>query len=229
MPTKNKFKPVKPIVYVTKERTTILDRKNININTIGEKGFGLSCIPLQWTLPFIVVSAQLVDEYKNLIAKNQKTDDWLHEWCTRIGTALVKENITGDIIVRSSGCAEGLAQRGDLCSCSGTSTDIFNLLLQCLQDLYSKNNIIHKNIPLVIQQYIKGSIYRGHLSNERRVSAQKRDWTGQIDEYNYIKIHHREWRRSFDINKLSKQSITCSNVKNIKKALEIPATWAAKK
>ena len=76
---------------------------------MGEKAFGLAALPSQWTLPFFVVSDDILDEYRtggnNLLA--------FGSWADSIKDASIACGIQSNdpIIVRSNSHSEGLYER----------------------------------------------------------------------------------------------------------------------
>ena len=232
MSKENTLKPKKSIVYVTSKCIRCLQPSEVTGKVVGEKGLGLSCLPKQWTLPFIVISSQLFKQY-NTEGQDQKT--LIAQWSSIIKEALSKIKIhDGNIIIRSSGCSEGLEQRGKLHSQSGDFNKLSYMLDEYLLKLASYVDINQEIIPLIIQRHIKDLPVKGHLSNERRFYEYKRDWLGQFETHNYntektFTINIRRWRKTLELNDYLESPLLCDSDKNIKSVLEIPAAWATYK
>jgi len=220
----NNFQPQNPIAYIDSTGIRVLEPKNITVKLVGEKAFGLSCIPNKWTLPFIVLSKEFVSN-KNLI-KTLKDE---------IFKALKQINIShpdDHIIIRSSGCFEGLSERGQLYSSSCSLDNIieeFNNLI----DRYSHDQKIDTScIHLIIQKHILLHSEKGHLSNERRLHKDTRDWSYEIerkDENSFHPLSLRNWREELDPYKYENNCLQCNLEQNLRSTLSIISSWATNK
>lgn len=226
------IKPLRSVLYLSETNQTQISGKSITFALVGKKAFGLSCLPAAWTLPFIVVSDKLVSEYKNCPTNKQNT--LLNKWGKRIITALLSEGILEDdlIIVRSSGCLEGLEERGKFHSAQGMMKDIVQTLADCFEKNAADKDWNKQKMPLVIQKCVDRLSAKGHLSNERQWYEEDRDWLGQFEEgiktgNESFEIHLRSWRKETPAP--TKQSIKCNLIANVSEALRIPATWAYNK
>lgn len=222
----NLFKPIHNIIYVTNKSIDTLYPDDITIDFVGEKAFGLSCIPENWTLPFIVISDTFIKEGEVLS----------EAWTKNIYNALDLLNISddNDIIVRSSSTTEGLNDRGELYSFPGKVNNLNNLLSKCFQKISSDDSIKNHKLPLIIQKYIVAHSEKGHLSNERRLNKDKRDWKYELEgikHFNkgYSALSIRNWRKEFDIDKYKKNTLFCNVFDNLKEILKIPASWITDK
>lgn len=220
------FVPTNEIIYIGEEIIEILSPNDISISKVGEKAYGLSCLPAKWTLPFIVITGNFVKKQKKLSPKlSQNIKNGIH-------LAFKKNPI--DLIVRSSGCEEGLQERGQLYSFPGKCQDIDELLNKCLDTICSDKSITNYNIPLIIQPYISVSVEIGHLSNERRLREFRRDWVIEVDKKKqatneYYTLGLRNWRHEIDLLEYEDINLICTAKKDLKEILRIPATWATEK
>lgn len=181
------------ILLIENNQLIKLPHTLITRQRVGLKAYGLCSVPAPWTLPFFVISG------------SSKADINL------VNLALQSLRISGheQVIVRSSGVAESIDDRGSLDSCECAPDSIIEtieLLCARINSLHQK--IILSDIHWIIQPFIK-SRQKGHLSNERRVSEQLRDWVAEIEatETSPSQIHKipiRKWRdaRPLEIKKL---------------------------
>ena len=225
------LQPQYPILFISKEKTFEIPAADIVIDQVGVKAFGLSSLPRAWTLPYIVVSSDMLFLYKNY--NESEKASLIKQWAIRIIKALLAVGFAdGDsIIVRSSGCSEGLNERGKYCSVNGTVKNLFQPISECLNKLASDVDLRNQKIPLVIQKYVLPLSAKGHLSNERRFSKESRDWLGAYENIdnrsgNHFKINLRNWRKKILVDNFIDKPLICNISALISVALEIPATWA---
>jgi len=217
------FKPISSILFVNENTIEEIFIDDITIEKVGKKAYGLASIPTQWTLPFIVISKDLILKRTDLISKS---------WISNILKSLNQINIINDedIIIRSSGCKEGIEERGQLYSCPGNLINIETKLNDCLNKILSDESITDYNIPLIIQRYISAYEEKGHLSNERRLSEHTRDWIAEREtnksQDKHFKIALRNWRESINFEKYLNINLFCNLSSNIKNVLKIPASWS---
>ncbi|ONR78049.1 hypothetical protein A8E22_07135, partial [Burkholderia cenocepacia] len=63
---------------------------------MGEKAYGLSCIPSAWTLPFVVASSKLYEGYSR--ATPSAKVELISRWASRVADALSGIGISGDTV-----------------------------------------------------------------------------------------------------------------------------------
>jgi hypothetical protein len=158
----------------------------------------------------------------------------LAQWTKSINEAANQVGIQPDdkVLVRSSGCSEGMKERGKFYSAPGVMRNIRTALVSCLEQLASDSDLQNQNIPLLIQKQCSPIKAKGHLSNERHCYEETRDWMGQFDATEAIppsqfKINLRHWR-----NKLASDPsdrLSCDLSTHISEILRAPADWAWKK
>lgn len=219
------MKPLNSIIWVSEARVEVLSPEQLQRNIIGEKAFGLSSLPAQWTLPFFVLSDDLIREYKSGL--DIETISQL--WENSLNQAAMMCGITSDdlIIVRSNAHTEGLEERGQYTSVEGTLKAWPELVKKCVDDVLKQEKATEAFMPLIIQQRVKPLLY-GHISNERRVAEEFRDWKGEIDVSlpETFSISLRNWRSKLNVATFVESPLLCPSDRDLKKVLSIPCSWA---
>lgn len=227
------LKPTQPVIKITPSGIISLPPEEISFESIGEKAFGISCLPEQWTLPFLVVSKDYLtlyrsaqDDFKrNQVIKNIKTE--VLNTIELIGL-LPSDNA----YVRSSAVSESLEDRGRYHSFQGSFQKIEQPLSSCLSALANDSDISEEDVHLIVQQAINPVAAKGHLSNERRCYEEARDWLGEFEiskEKNAptFSVNLRKWRS--ETNAHVDLPLTCHLEALVSKVLQTPAWWAKKK
>ena len=178
-----------------------------------------------------MVSGELLSLYNCCHEANR--EELLKPWAKRIIAAAQSIGIKDldPIIVRSSGCSEGLAERGKYYSYEGTLQNLLQPLTDCLQKLSFDTDLNKQKIPLVIQRYAIAISAKGHLSNERRCYEEKRDWLGEFEEIKTggkkaFQINLRDWRKKIAVVHLIDKSLVCNLSAHVSEVLKVPAAWA---
>ena len=227
--------PINPLTYVSVSGVAeIIPPDLISIPIVGEKAFGLNCLPKLWTLPFIVITDELLTLYSKCVLKER--DQLLSLWSRNISLACLSVGIDehDSIIVRSSGCKEGLDDRGRFYSIKGSFLNIKEPLAECLSKIDSDSDLKEQKVPLIVQKCVIPISASGHLSNERRFYEDKRDWLGEYEEIAYkskkpFGIHLRNWRKKIVVGNSSEVSLNCNLSAHISEVLKLPAAWACEK
>jgi predicted house-cleaning noncanonical NTP pyrophosphatase (MazG superfamily) len=229
----SRFTPVSSVILVTEFETQVVQPCDLLQASVGEKAFGLACLPPVWTLPFFVISDSLLTQCRASIPNEIRPV--VQRWLVAIKEAASLCGIRGDeqIIVRSSGLSEGLDERGQLVSRPGSVANIEDALLTCLTGLIEVNLKSHVGtgqVPLVIQRYIPAPPAKGHLTNERRVNREARDWCGSYEDSKKsdvpFKINLRNWRKKVTIDVAMSVPLVCDLSAHIAETLKYPAAWA---
>ncbi|WP_186288425.1 nucleoside triphosphate pyrophosphohydrolase [Burkholderia gladioli] len=197
---------------------------------MGEKAYGLSCIPSAWTLPFVVASSKLHEGYSR--ATPSAKVELISRWASRVADALSGIGISGDtaVWVRSSGVTETIAQRGRFHSEQTTVTDLARALEICLRQISSSLSSSSEQVCLIVQRAVVPISAKGHLSDERQYAQEARDWLGEIEtpaQDPYFQINLRQWRRRQNEAAFS-LPLGCTLRVSISRALEPAAWWAYK-
>ncbi len=225
------LKPLSPVLLVSEKGTEEIACGSVTIDQVGEKGFGLSCLPSSWTPPFFVVSEKLLSLNKQSVPKKRKK--LLALWSKRIISVALSIGIKSqdNIIIRSSAHSEGLDERGRYHSADGSLNNLPQTLNKYFEKIDSDTELDDHLIPLIIQKHISPVSAKGHLSNERRFYIEKRDWLVETEEVgpienNTFEIHLRNWRERFNAEKYVASSLVCKLSAHIIKTLKIPAAWS---
>ena len=224
------FEPLSSLTLVTDDGNIEVPPKSVTPELVGEKAFGLSCLPKAWTLPFIVVSDKLLSLWNSSLQDDR--EQLLKRWAKQIFTAAVSIGIDEEakIIVRSSGHSEGLDERGMFYSIEGTLNNITKPLADCFQELSSDKDLNQQKISLIVQKSVVPMIAKGHLSNERRCSKEKRDWLGDFEKLKAgkgkpFKINLRNWRKLISTEDRTDEPLRCNLTAHVSEELKIPAAW----
>lgn len=217
--------PIRPVVWVTQDGINVIDPSAATIELIGEKAFGLASLPEKWTLPFFVISDKLFNDY----ISEKNFEEMAHKWQNAVCSAAEYCEFSSDdqVIVRSNGHSEGLLERGKFISVEGSLNEWPILVKRCFDDLIQQSDAKATPMPLIIQKKIVALSY-GHISNERRVAEELRDWRGEI-EYSVPKVFSvslRTWRSKINVDTYLNSPLVCPRDKIIKDVLTIPCSWA---
>lgn len=226
----SQFKPISSVLLVSKTFFRTLSLDQISCELIGGKAYGLTCIPPQWTLPFVVIEEQLYIDWKG--AEDLHKRSVIRSWKSSILQACSKANIptTSNIIIRSSGIIEGLSDRGEYYSEHGSQNDLEAMIEKCFSLFSSEKNLEDKKICLIIQQYASILSENGHLSNERRCVEEARDWHVEYSTFKSTeKINIRNWRKKIHLDDAVVLPLQCNCFPNIIVSLKFPAAFAHEK
>src|SRR5437868_3989242 len=102
-----KFLPNRPVLLITGTGPKEIAPEQVSADNVGCKATGLSVLPIDWTLPYFVVSAQCFEEHVSREALNR----WVADGSSRIGLSP-----GAPLMIRSSGTAETMRDRGSLFS-----------------------------------------------------------------------------------------------------------------
>lgn len=202
--------PVTSVLLVSGSSITELNPAQVTVIDIGLKGFGLSCLPTVWTKPFFVVAA------------NSELSE------TALTAATLRLNIqpSDTLLVRSSGIDESIEDRGALISEQCFGSTIKERIEHLRQQISNFQEGDSSPVHWVVQPLIATQA-KGHLSNERRLNKDLRDWIAEVEaspgspsEAHRIAI--RTWR---DDTPRLEQSLVCKYRANLTDQLETVARW----
>ena len=207
------LQPTRPIVLVDAGGSSELAPQDIKPTNVGMKAYGLASMPNDWVPRFFVISAScFVDGL---------SDAQLREIIGQpVSTTL--EN-TDRVIVRSSGSSETAHDRGLLVSKQCPPHQITATIRELMNVLPSDNkNPVHWIVQEVIpvQQL-------GHLSNERRLRKESRDWIVEVETFRgrpgyTVPFAIRRWRDGMEAS----LDLGCASELEISKKLRRVAMWA---
>ena len=215
------------INFVNNKGISKIQTSGENITEFGEKALGLMSTPESWTLPFFIVSKDLLASFVSSTVESEKNNiikDYAHniiKCCALTGILALDK-----IIIRSSGVHERMAERGQLESTITTFQTVeadLRVLLEKLVDVKSTDQLV----PLIVQKFVS-PVTCGHMSNERRFSKENRDWQIEFYENNSFeddRIGVRHWRQKFDIEQLQKQMLFCTSRAKLSDVLRIVAEY----
>ncbi len=198
--------PIETILLVEGECISALSPQQIEVSRVGHKAFGLSALPTVWTMPFFVVSSRTAPN------------------TTTLSSALSRTGMARDVklLVRSSGVDESIDQRGGLQSKECTIANLGSTI-KTLEELAPAEQVVH----WVVQSQLACEA-KGHLSNERRIAKDKRDWIAELEaaplhpaELHPISI--RTWR---DNRPPVVEKIKCRHREAIVDCISNVARWA---
>jgi predicted house-cleaning noncanonical NTP pyrophosphatase (MazG superfamily) len=127
-------------------------------------------------------------------------------------------------MVRSSGTSETIENRGRLHSKGSSATQVVSTILDLIRQT---SEAVPGRIHWIVQEEVS-CLQKGHLSNERRLSQENRDWVAesepQVERPGRVSsIGVRRWR---DRRELSPKDMECSSETAITICLRRVAHWA---
>lgn len=228
------FSPTRSLIRITPFETQTIAAQDISFQTVGEKAFGISCLPEPWTLPFLVVSSEHLSAYRNAATPSAR-QGIVQSISKAVLEALPRAGLssTGDVYVRSSAVSEPLEDRGRYHSFLGSFHALETVLTQCLSALAKDPDLQSEDVHLVIQQAVNPVSAKGHLSNERRCYEEARDWLGEFEVPTTNKsptfsVNLRKWRSQTG-EYSEHQPLACNLEALVSKILRVPAWWAKKR
>jgi predicted house-cleaning noncanonical NTP pyrophosphatase (MazG superfamily) len=149
---------------------------------VGNKAVGLVSLPERWTPPFLVVSTSLYRDWSRAPESDRHaaispTAHTLTRYCIeRSGWADL------GLIIRSSAVEESMLERGAYQSLELPADFNEDSIIRTVDEIFSAfaESGSNDDIALVVQSRVHVS-YRGHLSNERRVSKTENHWMWEIE------------------------------------------------
>lgn len=225
------LQPLDGIWLIRPDGAIWLKASDVSLNSVGAKAFGLTTIPRIWTPPFFALASDLFQIFK----KNKGDSavvlpagflDSVFAVGERIGIQL--EDV---VLLRSSAISENVEERGKFRSAKGQFRNIDQMIRTCCTDLINDPETASATICFVIQKEANPLSLRGHLSNERRLADEARDWIYEVEDIAEAKrdagrIAIRKWREG-EIRKPA--PLVCEYEISIPEALRVPARWAHSK
>ncbi len=206
--------PLNPVIYIGSTGLVTLLPETIRTEQVGWKAYGLSSVPSEWVPRFLVISADCFNDAE--VERN------LHSALKKgIFQASIK---TSSVMLRSSGTAETIQYRGRFFSGRCALDEIVETVKNWIGKFPDS---IPGRVHWIVQEYVE-SKRQGHLSNERRVTKEKRDWVAELElkeespGYS-IPIAIRRWR---DGVRVSDSLLNCPSELEISFCLKRVAMWA---
>ncbi|MFA6100508.1 MAG: nucleoside triphosphate pyrophosphohydrolase [Patescibacteria group bacterium] len=198
--------PLRSVTVITAETGSVdFSAEEITAEHIGHKAYGLASLPSGWVPSFFVLSSSCFEGE----CTDQKINAWAEECLARIGISADRQ-----VKVRSSGTSETMRNRGRIES----RHCLPHQLVATIRDLISElPQIPGGKVHWIVQEYINPK-ERGHLSNERQLKKEKRDWVAEFEPLGHrpgylVSIAVRRWRdgtstTDLDLNGSSEFEIT---------------------
>ena len=179
-----RLSPNRQVIQVSVAGLRTLTSEEVTPEAVGLKAYGLLALPEPWVPPFFVVHADAVTE---------GTD--VNGLATLCKLAIERTQLGQELIVRSNGATETMQQRGRLVS-EHCAADQVSDVLRRLATEVAKLTSTH--VHWLVQQSFR-PVCKGHLSNERHLVYEPRDWVVEVelegDKPGYItSMGIRKWR-----------------------------------
>ena len=96
----NDLTPIRSILFANIVGVEEIPAKKVTIEQVGEKAFGLSCLPSFWVPPFFVISSQFFEQMKH----EGNVSSIVQKWLPLVAGCLKSLNFpeSGGIYIRSS-------------------------------------------------------------------------------------------------------------------------------
>jgi predicted house-cleaning noncanonical NTP pyrophosphatase (MazG superfamily) len=209
------FSPNRDLILVSEHGINALKENEVSADRVGWKAYGLTCLPPEWVPRFFVVDCAFAGSGHEA-----------REFQARIRDCLAKLRLShSTVIVRSSGVTETIEQRGRLISETCSPQNISATIGKLSRKL---SGVGIGNVHWIVQENIE-STRKGHLSNERRLSREPRDFVaefelqGELPGYT-VPIAVRHWR---DGGEVADFDLSCTSQAGVSLKLRRIALWAS--
>ena len=201
--------PINEVLLIANDGLLRLTSNRMDLPVVGAKAYGLSCLPQGWVLPHFVVQGGAIG------------DSRLQDW---VDLAIRDSGLKGRVIVRSSGTSETMEHRGRLASEVCSPSEIVQTIRALSAQLQDDN-------PADVHWLIQEHVYparKGHLSNERRMSYDPRDWVAEFEiQGNFpgftVPVSIRHWRVG---NTVTDFDLDCTSEPGVTLKLKTVALWS---
>ncbi len=174
------FSPVAKHIWARTSKPTTRSERLTWREIVGNKALGLALLPERWTPPFLVVGTSLYRDWSQAVDRQ----GIVTPAAQALNRLIVERTGWADLglIVRSSAVKESMAHRGAYESVELTADFNEQVLCRAIESIYSgfANSGATDEIALIVQSRIYVQ-YRGHLSNERRVSKTSNHWMWEME------------------------------------------------
>jgi len=160
------LEPAQSVLRVGQSTLRRLPPTAVTPDNVGLKALGLSALPADWVPPFFVVDADA--------AAHSGTSPSFAANCRK---ALERSGIGPEAIVRSSGAAETMQERGRLLSEVCPHSDVHRIVHQLSKKV---REMTSSTVHWLVERWVQPS-RSGHLSNERHLVYEPRDWVVEVD------------------------------------------------
>lgn len=216
-----RLQPIQPVNLVSPDGLRFLAQAEVTPASVGHKAFGLAALPPGWTLPFFVVDGACdFSQNPRFVAAGRHLRSELKEAIEQLavpaGTLL---------IIRSSGADETLSRRGAHESITCRPDQVAAMLSELKQ---RRSGGRPEEAHWVVQSKA-ATREQGHLSNERRLREEPRDWVVELEPHQSetvtSQIDHlsvRQWR---DGSFSPTDRLQCGHNAELAHALKQVAQW----
>lgn len=211
------FTPNRPITLVSRGEAVVIPGQEASPQRVGWKAHGLGCVPAKWVPPFFVVDGSFPTEHGSVARRSEG----------RLNACMAElDLVDAAVIVRSSGTMETIEHRGQLPSQTCAANDVPETIRRlCRRVSATKTESVH----WIVQKFVRPA-RRGHLSNERRVSKEPRDFVAELepqgDRPGYtLPVAVRHWRVG---SEPSESELSCSSEAAMTLRFRPVAVWASR-
>jgi predicted house-cleaning noncanonical NTP pyrophosphatase (MazG superfamily) len=206
------LQPSRPVVLIEPSGLSELAPQDMNPANVGLKAYGLASMPDEWVPRFFVVSASCF--------VGGPSDAKIQELISQGISANLKN--TDRVIVRSSGSLETARDRGQLVSKHCLPQQISEIIQELIKALPSNDK---QPVHWIVQEVIP-TLQLGHLSNERHLRKESRDWIAEVETFRgrpgyTVPFAIRRWRDGMD----SSLDLNCTSELEISRKLRRVAMW----
>jgi len=206
--------PLRSLIAITEAGPKDFALGEISAEHLGWKAYGLASLPPEWVPPFFVITASCFEG-----SCPETIDAWLTDCFVRSG--LDADNL---VMVRSSGTSETIQYRGRLKSASCFAHEIVATIRNLIQQLPQMSS---GKVHWIVHEYVDSKRI-GHLSNERHLRKEKRDWIIDFEPQKNlpgrtVPIAVRHWRDGTDLPDLD---LHCTSELAVSLRLKRVAMWA---
>lgn len=206
------FVPKRGLQLVIRGRTETIKPVDVSPDLVGWKAFGLTSLPPEWVPSFFVINTESA-------SSPSSCQPYADECISALGIE------RSQVIVRSSGTSETIEHRGSLPSETCPAHQTCRMAHKLSETVPEKDRqTVHWIAQLHIQPRRKG-----HLSNERRLCHEPRDFIAEIEPAGDLPgyaapIGVRHWRDGDDVADLT---LACASEPVLTLVLRKVALWAA--
>jgi predicted house-cleaning noncanonical NTP pyrophosphatase (MazG superfamily) len=211
----HQFSPNRGFIFVSGSGVAALKESEVSADRVGWKAFGLSCLPPEWVPRFFVVDSTFA-----------RSSHEARQFEVPIRECLAKLKLEhSPLIVRSSGTTETIQERGQLISQTCSPRNISQTIRKLSQKL---SELGISDVHWIVQESIH-SVRRGHLSNERRLSREPRDFVAEFELHGELpgytaRIAVRHWREGGEVADFN---LSCTSEAGVSLKLKRIALWAS--
>lgn len=217
--------PVSHVNVVTAAGLRLVHPSDISVRQVGAKAYGLSTLPVEWCPPFFVISSDC------LTSTHEPEVEEIIVQSIRNALASLPFNEISRVFIRSSGVSETLDVRGQLDSLECATSEVWanaKKLQAGLAQRFSASGLSSSEmVHFVVQESVRVAA-KGHLSNERRLNREPRDFVAEFEPSDGLagqteQVAVRTWRTGKFVDA---STLTCDARAAIGLVLKRVGSWA---